>query len=215
MGASEILLRAQYFDTQDSDLAKAGIALRLRLEGKQWVQTAKAPGPDELTRLELNHTHTNTDPKLDLALYQDTPLEPFFAQLDKPLLLRYETIVSRLVLRHDVGNSQIEFAFDQGMVKSGALELPLCELEFEQISGEAGDLFTLARQWMQRYGLIIDLRSKAERGSILTHIALSAKLHDIQNEGKPPQAEPDFRPLLKPHHAQATILSTAMSPRQA
>lgn len=205
-GAPELLLRAQYFDTQDNDLAKSGIALRLRLEGHQWVQTAKAPGPDDLTRLELNHARAGLDPKLDLALYRDTALEHAFKQLEKPLLLRYETSVQRLVLRHSMGDSQIEFAFDRGVIKSGPLTLPLCELELEQISGRADDLFALGQQWMRRYGLILDLRSKAERGSILARIAQSAK-----NPGQ----EPDFLPLLQARRTQALAPDTSLPARQA
>ncbi|MDS1140510.1 CYTH domain-containing protein [Pusillimonas sp. SM2304] len=205
-GGSELLLRAQYFDTQDNDLAKSGIALRLRLEGHQWMQTAKAPGPDDLTRLELNHARAGLDPKLDLALYRDTPLEHVFTQLEKPLMLRYETSVQRLALRHGIGDSQIEFAFDRGVIKSGPLTLPLCELELEQISGRADDLFALGQQWMRRYGLILDLRSKAERGSILARIALSATA---------PGQAPDFLPLLQARRTQAPAPDTRLPARQA
>src|SRR3546814_16520396 len=72
-GASTITLRARYFDTQDKQQAQAGMALRLRLEGSQWVQTIKAPGPDELTRIEI--TTPRIEPDIDHSAYQNPTLE--------------------------------------------------------------------------------------------------------------------------------------------
>jgi inorganic triphosphatase YgiF len=37
-------LRAHYFDTADTLLAKHGFSLRLRKQGERWVQTLKGPG---------------------------------------------------------------------------------------------------------------------------------------------------------------------------
>ena len=48
----EILLAARYLETADGDLARARVALRLRLEGDAWVQTLKAEGRVALQRLE-------------------------------------------------------------------------------------------------------------------------------------------------------------------
>ena len=36
-------LRSTYFDTDDIRLARAGIGLRLRREGRRWLQTIKGP----------------------------------------------------------------------------------------------------------------------------------------------------------------------------
>jgi len=45
-------LQARYFDTPDRRLAAAGIALRLRKEGTQWVQTLKSRGDGLMARGE-------------------------------------------------------------------------------------------------------------------------------------------------------------------
>jgi inorganic triphosphatase YgiF len=47
-------LQACYFDTKDESLARNGIVLRLRREGRAWVQTAKCAGSGPLERLEHN-----------------------------------------------------------------------------------------------------------------------------------------------------------------
>src|SRR5690606_29183632 len=153
-------------------LAQAGIALRLRLEGDRWVQTIKAPGPDELTRTEINHPRP--EPELDLSVYQNTALASFFSRLSQPLLLRYETHIERLVLRRDGWDHAVEFAYDQGVIRSGRCEQAVCELELEQIEGGADRLIALGRNWLTRHQLILDFRSKAERGSLLSRIACPA-----------------------------------------
>lgn len=52
-GRAERLL-AVCFDTTDEKLARHGVTLRLRQEGRQWIQTAKVVTADPLERLEDN-----------------------------------------------------------------------------------------------------------------------------------------------------------------
>jgi inorganic triphosphatase YgiF len=47
-------LQAVYFDTAGRDLAQAGMALRIRREGRRRIQTLKAAGDDGMTRAEHN-----------------------------------------------------------------------------------------------------------------------------------------------------------------
>ena len=71
-------LQASYFDTADRALAAHGIVVRLRKEGRRWVQTAKGPTADLLERLEQNVALPSQSaaamPALDLSRHRETPV---------------------------------------------------------------------------------------------------------------------------------------------
>ncbi|NYT64035.1 CYTH and CHAD domain-containing protein [Alcaligenaceae bacterium] len=184
LNATSLPLHACYFDTEKHELAKAKIALRLRKEGDQWVQTIKAPGPDELSRVEINHKRP--EPTLDLSLYQGSALESIMAQLQGTLQLRYETVINRLVLKKASETGVVELAYDTGLIRAGTLEWPISELELELISGDTSQLFTLARQWLEKHKLILDLRSKAERGEILARLVAKGEALAPQTHANDP-----------------------------
>ena len=79
--ARTVELRARYFDTPDRRLARAGLALRLRKEGRQWVQALKGPGPNALHRMEHEvHVDVSTgEPEIDIARHSGTPAESALA----------------------------------------------------------------------------------------------------------------------------------------
>ncbi len=171
--AVPIMLHACYFDTETRELAQAKIALRLRLEGDQWVQTVKMPGADELSRIELNHPRP--DASLDLAVYKRTVVAAALKMLQHPLEQRYETRVERLVLEKRTRSGVVELAYDTGIIKAGSLKLPLCELEFELLSGDPRNITSMAERWLNKYQLMVDLRSKAERGDHLAYGSVAMK----------------------------------------
>ncbi len=201
--ATAISLHAMYFDTARRDLALAGIALRLRLEGAQWMQTLKMPGPDEQSRIELNHERP--EPTLDLSVYADSPAGHVLDQLGEPLLQRYETRVERLVLRDTSRDGTVELAYDTGLIKAGDLSLPVSELELEYVAGKITRLFDLGKQWLEKYGLIMDLRSKAERGDALADLAPRAE----------PLGQATTGERCKPDHAMRALTASLRKARRA
>lgn len=171
--ARGIHLHAMYFDTPSRELARAKIALRLRLEGDVWIQTLKTPGKDAISRLELNHARPG--PILDLSVYAGSEVEAALTSVQGELALRYETDVRRVVRKHRNRQGTVEIAFDTGEIRAGGFTLPLCELEFELLTGQVASIFDVARQWHVRHGLVLDARSKSERGDALA--SLAADLH--------------------------------------
>lgn len=178
--AETIHLRAFYYDTHDRELARAGIALRLRKEPEGWVQTIKLPGEDALSKIELNHLRPEA--KLDLSVYNGTLAESAFKQLKSALMTRFETDIYRTLRTQSTAHGLIELAYDTGMVRSGALELPVCELELELKEGTSTAIFELAETWQQQHHFILDFRSKAERGDALADQAIALKAGGITTE---------------------------------
>jgi inorganic triphosphatase YgiF len=168
-GATRVRLHALYFDTPERELARARVALRLRLEGRNWMQTLKMPGADAITRIELNHPRPG--PVLDLSVYAGTELEEVLSKIRGPLGLRYETDVQRLLCKVRSRQGTVELAYDTGLLRAGSLELPISELEFELMSGKPAAIFTVSNGWQQRHGLILDPRSKSQRGDALATLA--------------------------------------------
>lgn len=176
-------LQARYFDTADQALAAQGIVLRLRKEGRRWVQTVKATGDNALHRLEhnvdLGAAAGNASPAIDPQRHQGTPvgdrLAKVLAESGAPLVERQSTDIVRLtrdVRTTGAGAAVVELALDLGKVVAHAgtpeqRESPVCELELELKRGDVRGLVALARRWSQQHGLWFSTVSKAERGARL------------------------------------------------
>lgn len=204
-GAQVLPLAAAYVDTPGEHLARARCALRLRREGPAWVQTLKAEGANALQRLEHNVLLAPTDtPALDIARHNGTPagdrLQALLAAAGpgQALQERYATAVQRTHRLLRTGGAVIELALDEGEVRAGARHLPLCEIEFELVSGPPAALLALAGRWAARFGLVLDMRSKSELGH-----TLAAGL-----PGSPPT---DARRLQRTPHS-AALLAQALRP---
>jgi len=161
-------MRSIYFDTPEAVLAGNGMALRLRREGRRWIQTLKAGGSGTggvHTRGEWEFERRGAT--IDTALLAATQ----FAKLDGA-----ESLASRLAPVFEVhfvrdawtvepaAGSRLEVAFDIGSVEAKDRSAPVCEVEIECLEGEPARAFELARAVMQRVPLRASAISKAERG---------------------------------------------------
>jgi inorganic triphosphatase YgiF len=182
-------LHARYYDTPDGLLGRHGMALRLRREDDEWVQTLKAALPHSLERQEDNVTVPGAtgDGRALPELHAASPAGQRLAKLLKahghpPLVETFRTDVRRerrILKSHD---AIVEWALDQGTVSTGDRARPLLELELEVKGGEARGLYAMAHDWQMRHGLWIDPISKAQRGSLLA----AGRPHAAAARSKPP-----------------------------
>lgn len=183
-------LAAHYFDTPERNLASAGIALRIRKENADWVQTIKAAGDGMAARLEHNHVldKAATEQAIseqalapDLSIYQSGEIAAVFQdfkikKLAKSLQRQYVTDVERVTRLVKKDSNVIEVAYDLGVVKHGedeSQQSSIHEVEFELMQGDTSYLFEVAKTWCKRYKLCISTVTKAERGGLL----LAGKAH--------------------------------------
>jgi len=174
-------LRARYFDTAHGALAAHKMVLRLRLEGKHWVQTTKAAGRGPLDRLEHNVEMEEGSGLAtaipDVQRHVGTPvgqqLVDVLAESGEPLMEVYSTDIWRLVRCEREGNTNVELAFDTGRIvgpvrASGKPRtIRISELELELLDGPVQGLVDVAQRWSQRHGLWLSTVSKAAHGERL------------------------------------------------
>jgi len=158
-----------YFDTPQRALAKTGIGLRLRSDGKHWLQTAKGGGGSRAglhQREEIEFAVAG--PALEWEGLAGTPFEPALEPFKDQLQPRFRTRFEREI-RHvtSASGGVIEVAIDKGDIRAQDRHEPLCEVELELQSGPVDELFALALLLVERHPLVLDNRSKAERGDRL------------------------------------------------
>lgn len=179
--AKRTRLRARYFDTAQGALAAHRVVLRLRLEGRQWVQTVKAAGRGPLDRLEHNVelgagsdlASAVPDVQRHAGTAVGKQLAEILAQSGEPLVELYATDIWRLVRREQESGTAVELAFDTGRIivpgqGSGKPRTTrICELELELLDGPVQGLIDMAQHWSQRHGLWLSTVSKAAHGERL------------------------------------------------
>jgi inorganic triphosphatase YgiF len=165
-------LAAMYLDTEDHRLAQAGLAWRLRREGRRWIQTLKTGGPTALERFE--HEVARPAARYDASQHAGTPDgDRLIAILKRAhadgmaIGVRFQTEVRRTTRRVRTQGATVEIAFDEGRLLADGSSQRIREVEFELCSGSAAAMLALAERWRKRFGLIYEPRSKSERGDRL------------------------------------------------
>jgi len=178
-GARRQHLQAAYIDTPDFLLSKAGIALRIRKEGRQWLQTLKIATANPLDRIEHNvvlRTQGSQLPSWSISHHQEHLAGERLKQLipdltNDQLAIQYQTDIWRRKVEINTVNGVVEYALDQGVILAknpdGMKSELVHELEIELKAGHPEDLLKHARAVVKRFKAYIDTRSKSERGYLL------------------------------------------------
>ena len=160
----------QYYDTPERDLAQAKVALRLRRDGDQHIQTLKSRGQSVAGLSERNEWDWYLDkPKLDTKQLTDDCWPAALAELDKKTLKPIFTtdfVREKAEIAWGRGKAKvvIEAALDLGKVVAGKQSEEICELELELRQGEPQALLELAVELAAELALMPCDISKAERG---------------------------------------------------
>lgn len=164
-------LYSVYYDTPDLVLWRAGVTLRLRRSGRQWIQTVKCGGSVVAglhQRLEFETPIATQLPDFDAL--DTSEVAAHFSSLElraqlKPLIVTEFTRASCMLTPSD--SVEIEASLDRGLIKSGDATLPVCELELEVKEGPAWRAYQVAMQLLEAAPLLVEDQSKADRGIAL------------------------------------------------
>lgn len=167
------VLRSIYFDTAERDLAKRGMALRIREIGRKRIQTLKVPENGALGLQSFRELETELSGDApSLAMLSDRALarelrQEVWPRLQPVFHTDFERTSWRLPYRH----SEIEVSWDRGRIRAGDREEPIHELEIELKGGDRVDLFGAAEELLDVVPFRLGHATKAARGYALADAA--------------------------------------------
>jgi triphosphatase len=168
-------LVSTYFDTEDLRLAAAGIGLRLRRDGRKWIQTVKGPqdarsGGALTARPEYEWPlgGARAMPAIDTTRLATTPWRRKLlkaARHDLRPLFATDFARTELTLAL-ASDTTAMLAIDVGEIRAigASRRIGVCEIEIELVAGRIDPLFTLARNLAVDLPLALEPASKAARG---------------------------------------------------
>lgn len=155
-------LTSIYYDTPDLALRKSGIAVRLRRQGRAWLQTVKCAGSSAGGLSTRPEWETPYGGQFDFSAIDDNAIRE---RLEKRELRSRLTPLFETSFRRTTWNfGNLLLMFDRGWIAADGRREAISELELELSDGEVGALFALADALAERIPLMPAPLSKAERG---------------------------------------------------
>lgn len=161
-------LRSIYYDTPDHRLRAQGISLHVRSIGDKWVQTIKS----DHTGKRNGASHLD-DPELfiassepDISQIADSKVRRVVkkAVSNSTLEPQFETVVTRTTRKLHSDKGDLELALDEGVVRAGKIEDPLCEAELELKAGSPECLLETAAALFSTEAIRFAGATEADRG---------------------------------------------------
>lgn len=189
--ARTVRLVSTYYDTADGALARAGVALRLRRDGRRWVQTVKGPAtvPQAgglAARAEFEWPVRGR--ALDPLRFATTPFRRLLARAERQgLSPRFTTDFARTTIPLAFADSTMaHVCIDLGEVRTEdggpRVHAPVHEVELELEAGDPVRLYELAHALAADVPLAFEPASKAERGQALRHPPAAAPVRAVDAE---------------------------------
>jgi inorganic triphosphatase YgiF len=163
------ILRNVYFDTAERDLAKRGMALRVREIGRKRIQTLKVPNGGVLGLQSFRELEAELPTDMpSLAKLGDRALARELRQGVWPRLQPvFHTNFERTSWTLPYRGSEIEVSLDRGSIRAGDREEPIHELEIELKGGDRVDLWGAAEELLDLVPFRLGHATKAARGYAL------------------------------------------------
>jgi inorganic triphosphatase YgiF len=187
-------LRSIYFDTPDHRLRALGISFRLRSDGESWLQTVKAGtgirnGVSNPVEVEVAVER----PEPDVGRIADRKIRRKVEKAVEKSILEpvFETMVERTTRQLHSGDGELELALDEGTVRAGGAEDPVCEAEVELKSGNPECLLQAAARLFAAEPVRFSESTKAERGYSLALGRTNGHALIEPQRGVLPELDPD------------------------
>ncbi len=178
-------LTSTYFDTDDLDLLRSGVVLRLRRDGRRWLQTVKG-APKDVSAGGMTARAEFEWPVAGFALdplrFATTPFRRALGKAEKRgLVPQFTTDVTRTIIPLSFADSTMaHLCIDAGEVYADVdgrrQRAPILEIELELEAGNPARLYELAYALAGDVPLSLQGESKAQRGYALRRPATPAPL---------------------------------------
>ncbi|MGE5468974.1 MAG: CHAD domain-containing protein [Ignavibacteria bacterium] len=154
-----------YYDTPVLDLHARGVALRLRRQGRRWLQTVKCAGSSAVGLSTRPEWETPYGGRFDFSAVDAPKLRRRLERDRDRLAPLFETNFRRTTWRIEPAPGVVLLlARDRGWIAAAGRREEISELEIEIVRGDAAHVFRLAQELAAGLSLAPALLSKAERG---------------------------------------------------